>query len=246
MLTDDRLHRLVADLASPDPVVRDDGAYAELTRVVLAGELTSDQSLRLGALMVERLTHPEPQARSFAPLVLAVLATRGVVQPGWVEAVCRWYTTEPDLRGHDPELGWVHAAAHGADCLAAFGAAGAGAPQGLLVTLAQRLVAPTAYVFRDQEDDRIAHAAATLLSDGRMGAEADDGWLTPMGELLAAGEAGPVPPQVSNTLRTLRCLSFVLGQQLLVDGVVVVVPRAEAVQAAIATTLQPATPWMYA
>lgn len=242
----DRLDQLVLDLASADPAIRDDGAYDELARAVGDGDLTAEQSSQLGARMVERLHHPEPQARSFAPLVLAVLAARGIVEPEWVTAVQRWYVTEPDLRGYDPELGWVHAAAHGADCVAEFGLARAAAPLTLLATLVQRIVAPTDHVFRDQEDDRIAHAMATLLTDDRLASETVDGWLAPVAGLLAEGVLGPVPPHVSNTLRTLRCLSVLLGAHLLIGGAPVSVPRAEAVRSAIATTLRPASPWMYA
>lgn len=244
MLTDDRLSQLVLDLSSPDPAVRDDGAWAELAQAVEDGALTAEQTSRLGAQMIGRLGHPEPQARTFAPLVLAVLAAHGVVEREWVIAVQRWYVTESDLRGYDMELGWLHAAAHGADCLAEFGRARAAAPLDLLATLVQRLVAPTDHIFRDQEDDRIAHAMATLLTLD--GLAADDGWLVPVTDLLADGGPGPVPPHVSNTLRTLRCLSVLLGAHLLIDGAVVAVPRADAVRSAIAVALRPATPWMYA
>lgn len=68
---------------------------------------------------------------------------------------------ERDLRGHDPELGWLHAAAHGADPLAARSRL----PGQDLVPLAElavaRLLAPTDHLFDAQEDDRIAYALNT-------------------------------------------------------------------------------------
>jgi hypothetical protein len=36
-------------------------------------------------------------------------------------AFADWYPAETDLRGYNPELGWLHAVAHGADLLGAFG-----------------------------------------------------------------------------------------------------------------------------
>jgi hypothetical protein len=55
----------------------------------------------------------------------------------------RWYVGEQDLRGHDPEVGWVQTVAHGADFFGACGAAGVGGPGALLEALARRLMAPT-------------------------------------------------------------------------------------------------------
>ena len=245
MPVDPALASLVADLASPDPQVRDERALTALSGLVDAG-LSPTDARWLGEAMVARLTHPEPQARSFAPLVLAALARVGVVEQPWVAATCAWYAAEPDLRGHDPRLGWVHAAAHGADALGAFGRSGLTAPGPLLDALARRLVAATDTVFRDQEDDRIAHAAALVLADPRLGAGDAVGWLAPVAALLADGEPGPVPGHVSNALRTLRSLSLALEHEVLDDGgQPLVVAHAVAVRAAVADALRPPTAWLW-
>lgn len=245
VLTDERLTQLITDLASPDPTVRDHGAWSEVAAAVVEGRLTAEQAQRLGDVAASRLEHSEAQARTFAPLVLAVLAGAGVTQRSWTDAVVQWYPREGDLRGHDPQLGWLHAAAHGADALAGLGRAGAAAPTVLLDTLALRLVTPTETVFRDQEDDRIAHAFALVLTDKRLTPGEAVGWLAHVTALFATGEPGPVPAHVSNTLRTLRSLSIALEHDVLADGVPVVVPHAAAVRAAIAAALQPPTAWMW-
>lgn len=245
VLTDDDLDRLLDDLASPDPAVRDDGAFTQVATAVGEGRLTPGQLERLGDVATERLGHPQVQARTFAPLVLAVLAGAGVTRPAWTQAVVRWYPREDDLRGHDPRLGWLHAAAHGADALAELGRAGAEEPVVLLDALARRLVAPTETVFRDQEDDRIAHALALVLTDPGVTQDEAVGWLDPVTALFATGEPGPVPAHVSNTLRTLRSLSIALEHDVLADGEPVVVPHAAAVRAAVAEALRPPTAWMW-
>ncbi|WP_207556120.1 DUF2785 domain-containing protein [Intrasporangium flavum] len=242
------LASLVDDLASPDPAVRDDRAFSGLVRLVREGSLDADDRTWLAGRMLERLRHERVEARAFAPLVLAALVRSGDGDPAWVAAVTRWWLGERDLRGHDPELGWVHAVAHGADFYGACGAAGLGDPASLLGALAARLVEPTDAVWRDQEEDRVACAVALVLTHPRLEApDAGDSvaWLDRVRALFASGEPGPVPPHVSNTMRALRSLHVALGEQVLVDDRPVVVPHAAAVRAAVADVLGVVTPWFW-
>ena len=244
--TDDELERLIDDLVSSDPDVRDAGAFSEVASMAAGGRLSPDQAQRLGDVAAMRFEHPEIQARAFAPLVLAVLANIGTTRRSWTDAVIQWYPHETDLRGYDPQLGWLHAAAHGADALGELGRARAAKATDLLHTLALRLVNPTKTVFRDQEDDRIAHALALVLTEERLTAEEAVGWLTPITALLATAEHGRgVPANVSNTLRTLRSLSIALEHDVLFDRVSVVVPHAAEVRVAVSVALQPSTAWMW-
>jgi hypothetical protein len=68
---------LVDDLASPDPVVRDELAYASLARLVREGSLDASEHVWLAGAMLERLHHPRVEARAFAPLVLAARGADG-------------------------------------------------------------------------------------------------------------------------------------------------------------------------
>ena len=176
-MPDTSLRSLVDDLASPDPAVRDDGAYATLTRLVRDGDLPVDDRSWLGDAMVQRLRHERAEARSFAPLVLASLVAVGDLDEAWIPAVTRWFCNEQDLRGHDPELGWVHTVAHGADFFGACGAAGVGDPAALLDALARRMVEPTGFVWRDQEEDRLACAVALVLARDDVDGPTAVGWL---------------------------------------------------------------------
>ncbi|KRB47830.1 DUF2785 domain-containing protein [Terrabacter sp. Root181] len=125
-MPDASLRSLVDDLASPDPAVRDERAYAALAGRVRDGDLSADDRSRLASAMLERLDHERAEDRAFAPLVLASLVAAGDFDAVWVPSVTRWYVGEQDLRGHDPELGWVHAVADGADFFGECGAAGVG------------------------------------------------------------------------------------------------------------------------
>lgn len=208
---------LLAMLAAPDPGVRDDTAYPVLAtwvgRGILDGALDG-----LGSRLTDLLGHPEIQARTFATLVLGWVVRRDAVTGELSTAEVRtyrdsfaaWWSAEEDLRGYHPELGWLHAAAHGADTVRAL----ARSPRmdaddlaGLLDLTTRRLMTPTRYLFADGEDQRLAHALAAVLCRPEL---ADPtGWLSPVRAAIEAGEPGPVPAWAANTLRTLTALYVV-------------------------------------
>ena len=95
----------------------------------------------LGAAMADRFADPQVQARTFAALILAWVVERGRYDEHWARAFTAWYPAETDLRGYDPELGWLHAVAHGADLLGVLG--------------------------RDQPGQARGHARARRPQDGR-------------------------------------------------------------------------------
>jgi len=243
--TDTALDRLVNDLASADPVVRDEGAYVALSRLLLDGGVNDDDRAWVAEAMLDRLEHERAEARSFAPLVLALLVNIGDFDESWVSSVARWYIHEDDLRGHDEQVGWVHAVAHGADFFGECGAAGFGDAHELLEALARRLVVPTRMVWRDQEDDRVACALALVLTRDDVDEVTALSWLAHVRSLFETGAHGPVPAEVSNTMRTLRSLHVALGEQVLHDGRPVVVPHADVVRHAVRDLLSGITPWFW-
>ncbi|HVD03617.1 MAG TPA: DUF2785 domain-containing protein [Candidatus Dormibacteraeota bacterium] len=207
---------LLALLSSPDPHERDEVAYSELARRISVGD--EDHALaRLGDLMAARFSDPEIQARSFAALILAEVVDRDRITTlagqcsvtRWRDAFAAWYESEEDLRGWDDRLGWLHALAHGADALGAFGRSPRLGPDdltGLLALGRDRLLTDTDVVFANQEDDRLAYAIALVLTRQELEAHQVTGWLERVSERFAASEAGPVPAWASNTMRTLRML----------------------------------------
>jgi hypothetical protein len=196
---------LAAEMADPDPAVRDGPSYVVLATWLESGVLDAQLSW-LGDTMTARFADPRVQARTFAPLVLAWVIERGGYDERWVQAFERWYATETDLRGHDPQLGWLHAVAHGADLLAVLGRHRLVRPEQMLALAAHRMLADTEYVWRDQEDDRLGFAIARTLARPGLTPAESTGWLDLVDERFAAGEPGPVPPYASNTMRTLRML----------------------------------------
>jgi hypothetical protein len=208
----DLVAELCVMLRSPDPVVRDEQAYPILANWIGAGVLGPDLLMAVGADMAGRFDDPEIQARTFAPLILNSLAKADVVAPEWVAAFTRWYPSEPDLRGYDQRLGWLHAVAHGADLLGTLGRGPHVAATEMLELATKRLLAPTGLVWRDQEDDRLAHAVALTLTDAGVSEAAAIDWLEPIAAKFRNGEPGPVPAFASNTMRTLRMLYILVDR----------------------------------
>lgn len=203
-------------LGSPDPRIRDDTAYPVLAmwtaRGVLDGHLAD-----LGDRLTSQLPDRPIYQRSFAVMILSWVVLRDARTGeltddqvlGWLDAFSSWWRGETDLRGWDQEFGWLHAIAHGADTLRAFGRSGRlTAPhlQQLLDLAVDRLLTDHGYLFAHGEDDRVAYALASILSRAELSADIATGWIGRLHDAIASGEPGPFPPWAANTLRTLAAL----------------------------------------
>ncbi|MFB9237996.1 DUF2785 domain-containing protein [Plantactinospora siamensis] len=201
---------LLEMLSSPDPVQRDDGACTELINTVRRGKF-DDRLVELGDALVDRFTYPEVQARTSAPLVLAAVVERDRVEPevarGWRDAFTSWWLGEKDLRGWDDRLGWLHAIAHGADLVRAFGTRPRFSPKEtgtLLAIVGDRVAAETDYRYAQMEEDRVARAIGRILTRQDLTRSDATGWLDSVDRLFATGGPGSLPIPVANTLAVLR------------------------------------------
>ncbi len=161
-------------LGSPDPRVRDDTAYPVLAvwtgRGVLDGHLAE-----LGDQLIAQIQDGPIYRRTFAAISLSWVVLRdartGELDDGrvlrWLAAFGEWWPQETELRGWDARFGWLHAVAHGADALRAFGRSPRlAAPQlcDLLELVVDRLLTDHGYLYAHGEDDRIAYALASVLT----------------------------------------------------------------------------------
>ncbi|MFI2611781.1 DUF2785 domain-containing protein [Kitasatospora sp. NPDC018619] len=241
---DDLTAELAEALGDPDPEVRDGYPYAVLDAWIRSGVIDGERCLALGDLMAERFTDPRIEARTFAPLVLRMIVGRGVLRAEWFDAFAAWYRSEADLRGRDDKLGWLHAVAHGADLLGAFGLRPEFDPEPLFALAAVRLLAPTEYLFAEREDDRLARAVALVQTRPDLAPERSTAWLAPVAEALAPYGRGPMPVWASNTVRTLRALYVLadLGVALERGGPLVPLVHGEVLKARVAEVLRPVLP----
>lgn len=243
---------LSAMLVSPDPVVRDDLGYTAAARWIDAGHL--DETLvELGDTAAARLGHPETQARTFAPLILCRVLTRGTAATDpalvpaeaaerWYARFAAWYPAERDTRGWDDTLGWLHAVAHGADAAAAFARALPVRGPELLHLCARRMTDDqTPYRYHQLEDARLARAVTRILrAPGLTRAEAT-GWLDVVAAALDGGGHGPVPAWAFNTFATLQSLHLHLTRGIAGEAAP---PHAAAVAARTADLLRLPYHWL--
>jgi hypothetical protein len=254
----DLVEQLCDMLAAPDPGVRDDTAYPILAMWTARGVL-DDHLTAVGDRMADRLSHDEVQARTFATMILAWVVLRdartGTLAadrvPRWRAAFAAWWPGEKDLRGWDAQLGWLHAVAHGADTVRAFGRSPRlGEPDlsGLLDLVVDRLLVDAGYLFAHGEDDRIAYALASVLTRPELSVHHATAWLDRLDAAMRAGAPGPVPAWASNSFRTLGSLYVFADRGVRwfdpdagALAAAVPVPHSEAVLERIAQILQ--LPW---
>lgn len=239
-MDDGRLESLLDDLAARDPQVRDERALGAVGAAIATGVLTDAQRARVADRMLRQLRHPEVQARTFAPLVLAVLTAHGDWDDGWFERVREWYLSERDLRGHDAARGWLHAVAHGADFFGTAAHTRRCAAADALEVLAERVLLPCDAVWRDQEEARVAYAMALALVRDPAATE----WLDRVDQRLA-GLGAPRPAWAANTVNTLQALALGLEQQVLVDGGPVQLPDLSGARARVVQVIGQAQPWFW-
>jgi hypothetical protein len=167
---------------SPDPQLRDGLAYELAARWIVSERNATPEDLRrvlgpwIARLKVRAGETSDAGAlrRSFHALALSLVAARDLdtpfLSPAELEqllgAALDYLASEPDERGWDPQLGWVHATAHCADLLkflARNPRLDSAARVRILDGLAARATRPCEQPFAWGEDQRLAAAAGAAL-----------------------------------------------------------------------------------
>ena len=256
------LEALLPLLDSPDPALRDDVAFALLTKWIYRDRVVPVEQRRLllarwlGKLasVDDRPPASEPGAagtavcgRSFAALGLGLLVALDNQAP-WLgaeefervlAAACSYLRAERDVRGFDGKLGWLHSVAHTADLLKFLGRSRHLQPAGqeqLLAAVADKLDRVEVPLWAG-EDERLARALLSLVGREDFAAEAFTAW-------VATAFAPPVatPPAVAALAREHNRRHLLLSLHALLSverrelaGLVV---AREAVQAALTARLR--------
>jgi hypothetical protein len=244
-ISDLEIAKLLDDLSSPDPATRDGESLGRLCELVDSGALSKAQVGLLGSQLIGRLSHAHVEARSFAALVLARIVLTGVSEPGWFPQFAAWYATENEVTGYDSDLGWLHAVAHGADALGAFGWTWPESPRPALDLAANRLLNPSPIVWRDQEDDRLGFAIAVALSNPHLTQHDAIAWMEPLKQAFVGGEPGPLPAFASNSIRTLRVVCLLVSVRMQYEGHDIRIQHSAAVERRLREVLHSVSPWMW-
>ena len=183
-------------LSSPDPELRDRIGYGVLAEWIYQKRIVGPDVLR--HLIADRsrnlttgLDAPGTDAvfgRSFSALVLSVVAARDNVDPFLEPGEFRqlfdnavsYLGAEHDLRGYDPEKGWMHSAAHTADLLKFLGRSRYLTPadQAVMLQAIARKLDGAALVFTHGEDERLARAVLSLIHREDFDRDAFGRWVT--------------------------------------------------------------------
>jgi hypothetical protein len=200
----DQTADLVELLGDPDPELRDDLAYSILSTWIARG-VYDDLLVSLGDSVARGMFvglgsdgPPTIFRRSFAALVVAQCINRDEaarltsrdVFLRWSDLGITWFLAERDLRGRIAGQGWAHAAAHGADLLQSIAAShhtGQDEARVVLDVISERLRVPTQYILVDNEVDRLALAALTVVYRNLVSGDPLDAWVTSL-------SAGLEPP----------------------------------------------------
>jgi hypothetical protein len=190
-----RLRELNLLLASPDPVLRDELGFAVLVRwlyrdrivpVALRRELLTEwtASLRHG---IDGTGTDDVTRRSFAALSLSLLVALDNEEPyleraefaALLGAALDYLQQEPDVRGFDARLGWLHAVAHTADLLKHLARSRhlEAADQARILAAIQRRLATLAAPLVHGEDERLARVLLSLIARSDFEVAAFTAWL---------------------------------------------------------------------
>ena len=200
-------------LASPDPELRDEFAYAILANWIFQKRLIDPADLRplmqqWTANLTDKIGATDGDSvfvRSFSALMLSVIVARDnaspILEPAefrtLLAAALTYLHAERDVRGYDAKKGWMHSAAHTADLLKFLARSRyleRVDQQRILIAVGEKLRhAPIVFPFG--EDERFARALLSLVARPDFDLEAFQEW---------AGQARPAPLAARPDLAVIR------------------------------------------
>lgn len=186
-------------LGNPDPVLRDEVAYEALFHY-LRGKLVSEAAMvRLAEILQAQMTAPDPEGfrRPFAAIALSEVARAdritAFLSPGQRQSMLAssvaFMRSITDYRGFDPQSGYRHNVAHGADLMLqlalnpAFGKAE-------LIAIRDTLsvqIAPKGQSYTTGESERLARPILFMAQRGLI-SEAE--WTAWFAQVAGPGDLG--------------------------------------------------------
>jgi hypothetical protein len=222
-----RALQLTGCLGEPDPALRDGVAFTGLSKWLRAGAIDGPTRLALAERLLPWVEGPEDAAgfrRTFAALALSEVARADRLAPSLpesmrqriAEAAARFLETTRDHRGFDPQDGWRHAAAHGADLALQIGLHPATTEPELrrILTALAIQVAPSEVSYVFGEPERFARTVNFLHRRGTLSVGFWDGWFSgigspaPLADWNAAFETKEGLARRHNVLAFLHAVAF--------------------------------------
>lgn len=224
---------LIGNLGSTDPELRDDLAFSILTSWIYQKKLLGPDDLRRMVLLLQsnlRRGIGERDGdgvllRSFSALTLSVIAAReneaaflsAAEYHQLVGAALAYLRDEQDLRGYDPQRGWIHSAAHTSDLLKFLARSPKLEPAEQAKILAALLAKNTGALasFTHGEDERMARVVISIVRRADLDRDGFRAWLASAG--AAAKFPQTVTPDALRAQQNVRHLLAALWAELSVD-----------------------------
>jgi Protein of unknown function (DUF2785) len=189
------VHELSSYLSSPDPALRDQLAYDVLVAWIyqkhlvtpalereLLKEWTANLQKDIGSTGTDAVL-----PRSFSALMLSVIVAHDNAAPflesnevhGLLTAALTYLNAEKDVRGYDPQKGWMHSAAHTADLLKFLARSRylTVADQATILDAIARKLHDAPEVFTHGEDQRFARTVLAIVNRPDFDAAAFTAWV---------------------------------------------------------------------
>ena len=196
-------------LADPDPVLRDDLAFAALAHWMRGRQISVDTLRAIRVALLPRLDPSESDSagfrQPFAALALAEVARADRLQPflsteqraELVRAGAAYLASVRDYRGFDAASGWRHGVAHGADLLLQLAlnpALERAQIDAILAAIASQAMPPGAHFYVYCEGERLMAPAFYI---GRRDVLSADDWSAWFLALTAKRAKADAPTQAS-------------------------------------------------
>ncbi|MDD6771673.1 DUF2785 domain-containing protein [Inconstantimicrobium porci] len=126
------------------------------------------------------------------------------------DCVIRYYNEEKDLRGYEERIGWMHAAAHGADVLCSIVRSKQCDKETMLKVLdgLNHVLENTKYLLSHEEDERMATVVYEVVIRNVLGREKVCQWISRLGSVITPGYSDEKYIQRVNTKNFVRSLYF--------------------------------------
>lgn len=172
---------LLSYLGSPDPELREGPAYSILDAWIQREYYSPADLWEMAIKLLHNLSRGLGEQkndtvfwRSFSLLILTEIVYHDLSQPALsesqvgqlLEQALAYFPAEKDLRGYEPEKGWVHAIAHAADflwVLAQHRFVSVSDLERIMDALAEKIAAPVVHVYLYGEDERLVRTVMGAL-----------------------------------------------------------------------------------
>ncbi|WP_411347582.1 DUF2785 domain-containing protein [Paenibacillus sp. WLX2291] len=224
------IDHMLIHIGSPDPQLRDTFIYSTWCDLIgsidwlsqeqllyILNKVTDEHHLFYN---IDLPTNDSVFTRSFSLLVIPLLLEHHKQKPflpteqlkQLCDTVIRYLQTEQDIRGHITDKGWAHAIAHGADALESLASCSLPYEQYVQILHTIGDVVSRYETYTHLEEERLATALTTLLTQSRLHSDDWNRWLDHLIHWKMTSQYEREYQRISNVKNILSSLYFRLDR----------------------------------